>query len=331
MTVPQAQTPVRTCAFLQNPLIFVIFSGILNPLKKPKMTILPYFDIFLKILFSPNFRSFHWKTLKNPSKKAFSLGLFEVFGKNKGHQEVAKHAKNDHFEGFFSRSFHWNFAHCPNVSIFNKNSRSFHWSFGGFWKVKMSKKHQNMAKWGFLKVSPFWKRVLSRIFPKLPLATFRQTPVIPLKNAVEQGKIQRGGGKVGGETMTNLKKIATPLPNFEIVLGVFKIPPWVLTSAPWFTGVWRKMMRGKWKKIGEWSNFGGGAFAQMGRVGFSKILFDSMQEFPWALPFLDGFIDFSIKTFSKILFDSMQEFQKTPINPGKNLNLKIKMGEGETF
>jgi len=64
---------------------------------------------------------------------------------------------------------------------------------------------------------------------------------------------------------------------------------------------------------------------------FQKYFSIPCRKSPWALPFLDGFIDFSIKTFSKILFDPMQEFRKTPINPGKNLNLKIKMGEGETF
>jgi len=29
-----------------------------------------------------------------------------IFGVKQGHQEVAKHAKNDHFEDYFSRSFH---------------------------------------------------------------------------------------------------------------------------------------------------------------------------------------------------------------------------------
>jgi len=49
---------------------------------------------------------------------------------------------------------------------------------------------------------------------------------------VEQGKIQRGGGKAGGETMTNLKKIETlwrTLKSFEgfskSLLGFSHPPP----------------------------------------------------------------------------------------------------------
>jgi len=32
-----------------------------------------------------------------------------IFEEKQGHQEVAKHAKNDHFDDYFSRSFHWSF------------------------------------------------------------------------------------------------------------------------------------------------------------------------------------------------------------------------------
>jgi len=75
---------------------------------------------------------------------------------------------------------------------------------------------------GFLRGFPPFKRGFIEDFPKNPLTTSRQTPVIPLKNAVEQGKIQRGGGKAGGGGMTNLKKFATLWRTLKSSMGFSK-------------------------------------------------------------------------------------------------------------